>query len=77
MKEEIPHDKIYKFRFKIIRSTGKNIMIGIIDFDKQVKSRSSYNSKNAWVLYGCGQGYKYPGSIVEGKGFNVGDIVEV
>jgi hypothetical protein len=52
-------------------------MIGICDVNKQINSRSSYGSGNAFLLYGPGSGYKYPGSVVEGNGYQVGDIVEV
>lgn len=52
-------------------------MIGICDVNKQINSRSSYASGNAFLFYGPGSGYKYPGSVVEGNGYQVGDIVEV
>ena len=65
------------FKIRIVKSTTKNLMIGICDVGKQINSRSSYSSNNAYLFYGPGSGYKYPGSVLEGKGYQVGDIVEV
>lgn len=52
-------------------------MIGICDVNKQINGRSSYSSNNAFYFYGPSTAYKYPGSVLEGKAIQVGDIVEV
>lgn len=49
-------------------------MIGILDATRQMNMRYSYNSNNAICYYSGGE--KYPSAIIEGGGFEEGDIVE-
>lgn len=69
-------NKTYKFKVRILKTTGRNLMIGITDLKSQKNNRSSYSSGSSYAYYGPG-GYIYPGSKTSGSGFNQFDIVEV
>ena len=53
-------------------------MIGVIDFDKQKKARTSHNTVESSINYYAYQGYIYPGQKNSGSGaLKVGDIITV
>lgn len=79
MKEQIPQETVYFFRYKIIRTKKRNIFLGVINQEFRVKSRSSFSSGFA-IAYGGKDGKVWYGNVdgfkVEGEGFREGDIVK-
>lgn len=69
-------NRAYRFKVRILKTTGRNLMIGITDVKTQKNNRSSYSSGCSHAYYGPG-GYIYPGSKTSGSGFNQNDVVEV
>jgi ABC-type amino acid transport system permease subunit len=65
--EIIPFTQNYTFKIKIIKTTSKYIMVGVVDITKQKAATNSYGSSNA-VAYYFTNGYKYPNMGVEGAG---------
>ncbi len=76
---------MYVYKIKCVRSVyaaGINMMIGVVDYEKQKAAKSSYSSKNAILYYSSGgKGYIYnskdSGSKDTGIGYKTGEIVEV
>ena len=56
--EIIPFTQNYTFKIKIIKTTSKYIMVGVVDITKQKAATNSYVTN----------GYKYPNMGVEGAG---------
>ncbi len=66
MPEVIPYNKIYSFKIKVVRTTSKSIMIGVIYYKKQKFQRSSYNSGYAVCYLGI-DGSKYGSNPLKKK----------
>lgn len=56
------------FKFRIERARDADIIIGVVDYEKQKDQRSSAITGNAMGYYGQG-GWKFPEVIKEGHGF--------
>lgn len=73
--EEVPLDKQFIFKVKIVKAKNKEICIGVSDYKKQKYQQYSWSSNNAVTFHP--RGYKHPGNINEGIGAEVGQTVEV
>lgn len=71
--DNVPFDKEFVFKVKIFKTKKRQILIGVVDYDKQKDQEHSSNSNNAvgYFLDGC----KYPSGIEEGNGFSEGETV--
>lgn len=74
--DKIPFAVNYTFKVKVIKTTSRYIMVGVIDSVKQKAASTSYSSSQA-VAYYFANAYRYPNMGVEGAGVSAGETAEI
>ena len=62
---QIPHNTIYTYRVRLVKSASKNIILGVTDLNKAKSAQHSHGLEHA-VMYYCNNGYRYPNMEAEG-----------
>ena len=75
MTVEIPRNRTFSFKVKIIHTKAKQILVGVVDRKVMRNAQYSHTVGEAVSYYGL-NGNMFPSDEYQGGGFKTGDVVE-